>query len=122
ARPGLQSENVIHTRQRPWRAEISQRSGAIGPEVCPCVGAALIHGCGRLPHSHPSTNGCSAGRGATGSRNGSYSSAQFGRSRPCQRLLPLLLSKGLRRRGAYFEQARPLLPNSSRIPESLAYV
>ena len=26
----------------PWRAEISQRSGAVGPEVRPCLGAAFI--------------------------------------------------------------------------------
>ena len=38
-------------RQLPWRAEISQRSGAVGPEVRPCLGAALIHRCDRLPHS-----------------------------------------------------------------------
>ena len=31
-----------HTRQRPWRTEISQRSGAVGPEVRPCLGAAVI--------------------------------------------------------------------------------
>ena len=31
-----------HTRQLPWRAEISQRSGAVGSEVCPCLGAAVI--------------------------------------------------------------------------------
>ena len=28
-------ENRQHTRQRPWRTEISQRSGAVGPEVRP---------------------------------------------------------------------------------------
>jgi Flp pilus assembly protein TadD len=32
------------------------------------------------------------------------------------------LSEGLRHRIRYFEQARQLLPNDSRIPESLAYV
>ena len=31
-----------HTRQRPCRTEISQRSGAVGPEVRPWLGAALI--------------------------------------------------------------------------------
>ena len=31
-----------HTRQRPCRAEISQRSGAVGPEVRPWLGAAII--------------------------------------------------------------------------------
>ena len=36
------SENGRHTRQLPWRTEISQRSGAIGPEVRPCLGAAVI--------------------------------------------------------------------------------
>ena len=40
-----------HTRQLPWRTEISQRSGAVGPEVRPCLGAAVIRGCGRLPHN-----------------------------------------------------------------------
>ena len=35
----------------PWRAEISQRSGALGPEVRPCLGAAVIRGFARL-HSH----------------------------------------------------------------------
>ena len=36
------SENGKHTRQLPWRTEISQRSGAVGPEVRPCLGAAVI--------------------------------------------------------------------------------
>jgi len=27
-------KNCHHTRQRPWCTEISQRSGAVGPEVC----------------------------------------------------------------------------------------
>ena len=40
--PGLYTENWHHTRQLPWRAEISQRSGAVGPEVRPCLGAAVI--------------------------------------------------------------------------------
>ena len=31
-----------HSRQLPWRTEISQRSGAVGPEVRPCLGAAVI--------------------------------------------------------------------------------
>ena len=30
-----------HTRQRPWRTEISQRSGPVGPEVRSCLGAAV---------------------------------------------------------------------------------
>ncbi len=29
-----------HVRQRPWRTEISQGSGAVGSEVRPCLGAA----------------------------------------------------------------------------------
>ena len=49
-----------HTRQRPWRTEISQRSGALGPEVRPWLGAAVIRRCGRLPHTDSSTNGRSA--------------------------------------------------------------
>ena len=36
------SENFLHTRQRPWRTEIFQRSGALGPEVRACLGAAVI--------------------------------------------------------------------------------
>ena len=40
-----QSETCKHTRQLPWRTEISQRSGAVGPEVRPCLGAAVIRGC-----------------------------------------------------------------------------
>ena len=32
---GLYTENGSHTRQLPWRTEISQRSGALGPEVRP---------------------------------------------------------------------------------------
>ena len=51
------SENWQHTRQRPWRAEISQRSGAVGPEVRPWLGAAVIRGCARLHHTESSTNG-----------------------------------------------------------------
>ena len=31
----LHTENRRHTRQRPWGTEISQRSGAVGPEVRP---------------------------------------------------------------------------------------
>ena len=46
-----------HTRQLPWRTEISQRSGAVGPEVRPCLGAAVKRGCARLPHTDSSTNG-----------------------------------------------------------------
>ena len=38
----LYTENCNHTRQCPWRAKISQRSGALGPEVRPCLGAAVI--------------------------------------------------------------------------------
>ena len=45
------SENGKHTRQRPRRTEISQRSGALGPEVRACLGAAVIRGRARL-HSH----------------------------------------------------------------------
>ena len=34
---------TVHThRQRPWRTEISQRSGAVGSEVRPWLGAAVI--------------------------------------------------------------------------------
>ena len=36
------SENGNYTRQLSWRAEISQRSGAVGPEVRACLGAAVI--------------------------------------------------------------------------------
>ena len=46
-----------HTRQLPWRTEISQRSGAVGPEVRPCLGAAVIRRCDRLHHTESSTNG-----------------------------------------------------------------
>ena len=45
------------TGQRPWRTEISQRSGALGPEVRPCLGAAVTRGCARLHHTDSSTNG-----------------------------------------------------------------
>ena len=45
------------TRQRPWRTEISQRSGAVGPEVRPQLGAAVIRRCARLSHTDSSTNG-----------------------------------------------------------------
>ena len=40
-----------HTCQLPWRAEISERSGAVGPEVRACLGAALKHRC-RAATSH----------------------------------------------------------------------
>ena len=43
--------------QRPWRTEISQRSGALGPEVRPWLGAAVIRGRARLHHTDSSTNG-----------------------------------------------------------------
>ena len=46
-----------YTRQRPCGAEISQRSRAVGSEVRPCLGAAVICGCARLPHTDSSTNG-----------------------------------------------------------------
>ena len=45
------------SRQRPWRTEISQRSGAVGPQVRPQLGAAVIRRCARLPHTDSSTNG-----------------------------------------------------------------
>ena len=51
------SENDNFTRQLPWRAEISERSGAVGPEVCPELGAAVIRGCERLHRTESSTNG-----------------------------------------------------------------
>ena len=35
-------KTVRHTRQLPCRAEISQRSSAVGSEVRPCLGAAVI--------------------------------------------------------------------------------
>ena len=47
-------------RQRSRRTEISERSGAIGPEVRPCLGLAVIHGCGRLSHIESSANSRSA--------------------------------------------------------------
>ena len=37
-----------HPRAIPWRTEISQRSGAVGSQVRPCLGAAVIHGCNRI--------------------------------------------------------------------------
>ena len=60
ARSGLYTEDCKHTRQLPWRTEISQRSGAVGPEVRPCLGAAVIRGSARLPHTDSSTDGRSA--------------------------------------------------------------
>ena len=36
------SESCKHTRQLPWRTEISQGRGAVGSEVRPCLGPAVI--------------------------------------------------------------------------------
>jgi adenylate cyclase len=60
ARPGLYTENRQHPCQRPWRAEISQRSGALGSEVRPWLGAAVKRGSARLHHTGSSTNGRAA--------------------------------------------------------------
>ncbi len=38
----VHAENLLHSRQRSWRTEISQRSGAVGPEVRPELGAAVL--------------------------------------------------------------------------------
>jgi TolB-like protein len=54
---GLHSEGRRqHTGQYPWRTEILQRSGAAGPEVRSCLGAAIVRGWARLPDSNSSTN------------------------------------------------------------------
>ena len=54
------SENGQQLRQRSWRTEISARSGSVRPEVRACLGLAVIHGCGRLPHIKSSANRRSA--------------------------------------------------------------
>jgi hypothetical protein len=41
----------------PCRAEISEKSGAVGPEVRPRLGATVIRGCERLHYTESSTNG-----------------------------------------------------------------
>jgi hypothetical protein len=57
-----------------------------------------------------------------GSRNGAHSSAQSRRGHSGQGILLLRLLKDYDAAVRYFEQARQFLPNSSQIPESLAYV
>ena len=79
---------------------ISERSGAVRPEVCPCLGASVIRGSAGLPNTDSSTNGRPARGGATGSRNSAHSSAQSRRGYIGQGILPLLLPKGLRHGGA----------------------
>src|SRR6266496_2674754 len=46
----------LHAFDLPWRAEISQKSSAFGPDVRPCLGAALFRRCEWLPHAESSTN------------------------------------------------------------------
>ena len=45
-----------HTCQRPWCAEISERSSAVGPEVRPRLGPALKYRVEGLHHTESSTN------------------------------------------------------------------
>ena len=85
----------IHTGELPWRAEISQRSSAIGPEVRPWLGAALLRRCEWLSHTESSTNRRPPRRSAAGGRNGSYSTAQSWRGRIRQGFLPLRLPERL---------------------------
>src|SRR5262249_28575294 len=100
ARSSLFTESRILSRQFPWCTEISQGGSEIGPAVRPCLGAAVIHGFGRLPPNHSSTNDCPSGRGPAGSRNRAHSPSQPWRGRSGEGSLPLLLPERLRHRSA----------------------
>src|SRR5437667_1224700 len=53
----LYTENGKLTRQYPCGTEVSQRSGALGRQARPQLGAAVIRRCDRLSNTHSSTNG-----------------------------------------------------------------
>ena len=110
-------------RERSWRTEISQRSGAIGSEVRACLGAAVKRRCARLHRT-----GVFNQRSPSAKRHGRRPKPRFTLQ---PNLGEAILAKGYYHYAClkdydtavrYFEQARQLLPNSSRIPESLAYV
>ena len=110
------------TRQRPWRTEISQRSGPAGPEVRSELGAAVIRGCvGYLTRTLQPT---------VALREEARQAAETALTLQ-PNLGEALMAKGYYHYAClkdydtavrYFEQARQFLPNSSQIPESLAYV
>src|SRR5262249_53670281 len=106
----------------PCRTETSQRSSAVRSEVRACFGATVKRRCARLPRGDSSTNDCPPRRGAAGSGNRAHSSAQSRRSHLGQGYYHYACLKDYDVALRYFEQVRQFLPNSSRIPEFLAYV
>ena len=115
------SEKPTHP-PTPWRTEISQGSGAVGSEVRPCLGAAVKRGSsGYLTRSLQPT---------VALREEARQAAETALALQ-PNLGEAVLAKGYYHYAClkdydtavrYFEQARQLLPNSSQIPASLAYV
>src|SRR5437773_2715602 len=75
----IYTKDWLHTRELSRRAEIRQRSSAIGPEVRPWLGTTVLHRCEWLPHTESSTDCRPPRRSAEGGRNGSYF-AEIGRA------------------------------------------
>ena len=119
---GLAYTLKTHTRQHPWRTEISQRSGAVGPEIRPYLGAAVIRGCARLHHTIFNQRSPCVKRHGRQPKPLSLFSLILARPYLAKGFYHYACLKDYDTAVRYFEQARPLLPNSSRIPESLAYV
>ena len=112
-----------HTCHYAWRAEIPQGSGALGSEVRPCLGAALIRGCARLFEQfnlQPTVALREEARQAA--ETAVTLQPNLGEALHAKGYYHYACLKDYDTAVRYFEQARQFLPNSSRIPESLAYV
>ena len=100
-----------------------QRSSAVGSEVRPCLGAAVIHGCAS-DTSHRIFNQPIALREEARQAAETALTLQpnLGEAMMAKGYYHYACLKDYDTALRYFEQARQLLPNNSRIPESLAYV
>jgi hypothetical protein len=115
---GLYTETRF-TRQHPWRAEVSRKAVRLDPKF-----ALPGRSCQMLIHTVTSQRIFS--RQSPSVRHGRRETALTLQPKPVRqygpRALSLRLPKDYDTAARCFEQARPLLPNSSRIPESLAYL
>ena len=116
------SKNRKHARQLRRRAEISERSGAVGPEVRASLGAAVIRrAAGYItPALQPTVALREEARQAAETALTLH--PNLGEAVLAKGHYHYACLKDYDTAVRYFEQARRLLPNSSRVPESLAYV
>ena len=116
----LKTDN--HTGQLPCRTEISQGSGAIGSEVCACLGFALIYEFGRLQHGHLQPTVALREEARETVETALSLQPNLGEALMAKGYYYYACLKDYDTAASYLEQARQLLPNDSRISESLAYV